>query len=561
MNKRMVIAVVLSVALWIVYAVFFAPKQTPQNQVAKDAKQTTSAPAPETKKDQPAATVEAPAKGKIIPVVQKVTKQESVRIRTKFYQVVLSNKGASVESVKYGNRSIELAGAPVHGGKGLLDFGVYFSDKELLTGNSLSDSLWSMKSLSDKSVQFETVADFSGVPVILQKTYTFNDDVPAFDISYVIKNNGKNQVVFPENRVLVSPADSLGPKLNGNSSSSYDQLYSVYYSDGSFEKGSRGGGLFSSATDMKNHTQKTNWYGIISRYFTVLMIPKENCAGVAWDSRSEGSYRIGGYMSVEPLASGSSVTRSFRVALSEKENDVLSSVDPGIVSAMDVSKWIEPLRNGIFWCLLKINWLFGNFGVSIILLSFITKMIFLPLTIKSTNSMKRMSLLQPEMAAIKAKYKDKPEKMQKEMMELYKKHKVNPMSGCLPLLIQMPFFIALYSALSTSVDLWQAPFCLWIKDLSSPDTIFTIGAFGGFNVNLLPILMTVTTYIQQKMSTVDTGASGAQAMMMKIMPLLFIIFFWTMPSGLTLYWSIQNILQIGHQVYVNKFKKTVPEEE
>ncbi len=557
MNKRMLIAIALSLALWLGYALFIAPKFESKNPPAKDAAQTASVPAPEKKKES-SSTVEGPAVGKIVPVAAKATKQESIRIRTKHYQIVLTNKGAAVESVKYGKRSIELAGAPVHGGKGILDFGVYFNDKELLTGNGLTDSLWSMKKLSDKSVQFETVADISGVPVILQKTYSFNDDVPAFDISYVIKNNGKTQIVFPENRVLVAPADSLGPKLNAEGSSSYDQLYSVYYADGSFEKGDRGGSMFSSATDMKNHTQKTNWFGIISRYFTVLMIPKENCAGVAWDSRAEGSYRIGGYMEVAPLASGSAVTHSFRVALAEKEKAVLSAIDPGIVTATDVSKWIEPLRDGIFWCLLKINMLFGNLGVAIVILSFITKFLFLPLTIKSTNSMKRMSMLQPEMAALKAKYKDKPEKLQKEIMELYKKHKVNPMSGCLPLLIQMPFFIALYSALSTSVDLWQSPFCLWIQDLSRPDTVFTIH---GFNMNILPIIMTVTTYVQQKMSTVDTGQSGAQAMMMKLMPLLFIVFFWTMPSGLTLYWTIQNVLQIGHQFYVNKIKKTVPAEE
>jgi YidC/Oxa1 family membrane protein insertase len=557
MNKQVIIAAVLIGALWIGYFTYMS-NQAEKNPPKKDVAPATEQQTPQAKKTD---TIEKAAKSTILSVPSRANKQEDTLIRTKYYQAILSNKGARIESVKYGARSIELAGIPIEGGKGLLDFGLQFSDKEILTGNELSETLWTMKKISDTKVQFETMAKISGEPVIIQKTYTFNGDSPSFELGYVIKNSGRKQLAFPDGRIIVSPADSLGPKTGSNGGSTYDMLYSVYYSDSSFKKGDRGGGFFSTETEMKNHAQKTNWYGIINRYFAVVMIPQDGtCSGVAWDSRKTGSYRIGGYIPVEPLAPGASVERRFKVALAEKEKDILATVDPGIVSANDVSGFIEPLRNGIFWCLVHINMLFGNLGVSIVILSIITKTIFLPLTIKSTNAMKRMSQLQPKVAEIKAKYKDKPQKLQQEMMELYKVHKVNPMSGCLPLLIQMPFFIALYSALSTSLDLWQAPFTLWIKDLSSQDAVWMIPGIG-YSLNILPILMTASTFIQQKMSSVDTGASGGQAMMMKMMPILFIFFFWTMPSGLTLYWTIQNILQIGHQLYVNKYKKTVPVEE
>jgi YidC/Oxa1 family membrane protein insertase len=137
-------------------------------------------------------------------------------------------------------------------------------------------------------------------------------------------------------------------------------------------------------------------------------------------------------------------------------------------------------------------------------------------------------------------------------MALYKTNEIKPLMGCLPLLLQMPFFFALYSALANSVDLWNAPFIFWMKDLSMPDTIATLS---GFNVNILPIIMTVSTFFQTKLSTVDTGQTKQQKMLMMAMPVFFIFIFWTMPSGLVLYWIMQNILQIANQLIVNKFGK------
>jgi YidC/Oxa1 family membrane protein insertase len=176
----------------------------------------------------------------------------------------------------------------------------------------------------------------------------------------------------------------------------------------------------------------------------------------------------------------------------------------------------------------------------------------MPLTKKSTDSMKKMQELAPEVKKLQVKYKDKPDVLQKETMKLYKDNKVNPMGGCLPLLLQMPFFFALYSALINSIDLWNAPFMLWIKDLSMPDTVATIS---GFDINILPLLMTVSTIIQQKQTMVDTG-NQQQKIMMYMMPVILLFIFWTMPSGLVLYWFLQNLYQIVHQYVVNKIGKT-----
>jgi len=277
------------------------------------------------------------------------------------------------------------------------------------------------------------------------------------------------------------------------------------------------------------------------------MMPGEGAGkGVMYDNKKQSGFRTGMLVSLNNLDAGKEVKRTFKVYLGEKDKKKLAAMDKSLIDAADVNSLIEPIRNFVIWCLMWINKLMGNLGLSLVIFSILTKVVFMPLTIKSTESMKKMQQLAPRLNELKVKFKDKPEQMQKEMMKMYKENKVNPMGGCFPLLLQMPFFFALYSALIDSIDLWGAPFILWMKDLSMPDTVLTIS---GFDLNILPIVMTATTFVQQKLSTVDTG--GQQKMLMMMMPLMFIFIFWSMPSGLVLYWALQNIFQIAHQLIIN----------
>jgi len=160
------------------------------------------------------------------------------------------------------------------------------------------------------------------------------------------------------------------------------------------------------------------------------------------------------------------------------------------------------------------------------------------------------------MERINEKYADNPQEKQKKTMELYKKHNVNPAKGCLPILIQIPIFIALYSAFSESIELWKSPFIFWMTDLSQPDTAYVIKDLifwkdVNFHVNILPLFMVVSQLLQQRLTTVVTDPQ--QKIMMYMMPVIMIFFFWTMPSGVTLYWTIQNILAIGWQLISNRF--------
>lgn len=170
--------------------------------------------------------------------------------------------------------------------------------------------------------------------------------------------------------------------------------------------------------------------------------------------------------------------------------------------------------------------------------------------------MKKMQELSPQIKALNEKYADDPKLKQEKTVELYKKNGTNPMSGCLPMVIQIPIFIALYTAFSDTVDLWNSPF-LWIKDLSEPDTVFTtskLALMGVLTLNILPLIMVGTQIIQSRMTTVSTDPN--QKMMMYMMPFIMLYFFWSMPAGVTMYWTMQNILSIAQQAYTNKFGKS-----
>jgi YidC/Oxa1 family membrane protein insertase len=196
-----------------------------------------------------------------------------------------------------------------------------------------------------------------------------------------------------------------------------------------------------------------------------------------------------------------------------------------------------------------------NYGVSIIILTVLIKIIFWPLTHKSFKSMKEMQKLQPLMVKMREKYKDDKEQMQRELMGLYKTYKVNPMGGCLPLLIQIPVLYAMYRILANSIELRQAPFILWITDLSAPDRLFNFPFSIPFmsppyGIPVLTLLMGASMFIQQKMT--PTAGDPAQAKVMMFLPVIFIVMFLNLPSGLVLYWLINNILSIGQQYRMNK---------
>ena len=247
-------------------------------------------------------------------------------------------------------------------------------------------------------------------------------------------------------------------------------------------------------------------------------------------------------------------SNKFRLYAGPKEDGRLAALNIGLEHVIDFG-FFSIVARPLFWVLKFFYQFLGNYGWAIILITIVTRIPFIPLMTKSQKSMKKLQAIQPLMNEIKEKYKKDPQKQQAEMMGLYKKHKVSPLGGCLPMLLQIPVFLALYQVLLRAIELRGAPFMFWITDLSGPDTLFghipaVLPLIGGLALGPLPILMGATMFIQQKMtpSTMDP----AQAKMMLMMPIVFTFVFLNMASGLVLYWLIGNVLGIIQQFFVNR---------
>ncbi len=241
------------------------------------------------------------------------------------------------------------------------------------------------------------------------------------------------------------------------------------------------------------------------------------------------------------LAPGEKTTRQFQYYVGPKKYSELNRYKMHQVDVMEFGMW-APVGKVL---LVMLNSIYDflwphNYGIAIMLLTIIIRVIFWPITHKSTESMKKMQALQPLMNEIRQKYKDNSQKQQQEIMALYKQHKVNPLGGCLPTLVQIPVFIALFVVLRSAIELRFAPF-LWIKDLSSPENLFA--GLLPFSINILPIFMAVTMAWQQKLT--PTGGDPAQQKMMMFMPIMMLFFFYTFASGLVLYWSTNQCLMIA----------------
>jgi YidC/Oxa1 family membrane protein insertase len=245
---------------------------------------------------------------------------------------------------------------------------------------------------------------------------------------------------------------------------------------------------------------------------------------------------------------------SFILYAGPKKQETLEKLNVGLEHIIDFG-FFSIIARPILWLLNFFYKIIGNYGWAIIIVTIILRVPFIPLFEKSQKSMKKLQEMQPRMADLKEKYKKDPQKMNKEVMELYRKYKVNPVSGCLPLLLQLPIFFALYRILLSAIELRGAPFILWIKDLSAPDALFghipsMVPLIGGFAVGPLPIVMGISMFIQQKMT--PTTADPRQAKLFMLMPVVLTFVFLNFASGLVLYWFVSNLLSISQQFYTNR---------
>lgn len=376
----------------------------------------------------------------------------------------------------------------------------------------------------------------------ITKTYTFHRGSYVVDISYQINNNTSTPLagVSAYWRLL---RDDLAPEGETKFVQTFTGV-AYYTNDAKFN-------TVKFKNIMENDvsypdTVNNGWIGFIQHYFTAMWLlnpynMKPVCSvqvQCRFNIKPAGEYASAGFLTDLPtIAAHSDYSVTAPLFVGSQEYNTLITVAPHLELTKDYG-WVYIFSTPLFWLLVKLFNLVKNWGWAIILLTVLVKIVLYPLTRASYISMAKMRALAPKIEQLKASAGDDKMKLQKAMMDLYKSEKVNPLGGCLPMLLQIPVFLGLYWALLSSVELRQAPF-LWIHDLSRPDPYY-----------ILPVILAITMLLQTMLSPTPTG-DPVQAKMMKIMPLAFSVMFFFFPAGLVIYWLTNNILSIAQQWYVN----------
>ena len=533
-NKRLLLAIVLILAVFLGFQ-FLSPKPAPKPAVQQPVPAAADPAAVTPVLAQPAAVAAKNPKLKTpgLPVTQKI-------IKGKGFEAVLTSQGAAlsgyrlldfmgpsgqpVQMIPEGGRALtmnlSIAGQPVD-----------LSDVVFEAGQEFEDGITYQARLANG--------------LVVQKTYGLLENAPGLSL--------KIRITAPAN-VYLSSKYNLAWNCGLNTTEKNKELdlkeFSALVMLG--EKKTVDLDNLSKISKQNNADTVTNgniaYCGVRTKYFAAVMLPKGK-NGVYYRRGLNGKDRISTDLGL-PLTADTNDEIS--VYLGPIDHGRLSKVDPALDKIADTGyKWIQPISRGILWFLLALHNFVPNYGVVIIIFSVLMKLVFFPLTYTGMRSMKKMQHLQPHLKKVQEQHKNDPGKLNQETMALYKKHGVNPFSGCLPLVLQMPVFFALYSVLINTIELRQAPFMMWIKDLSLPDSIVSFGGklpmVGWESLSLLPILMGVAMFFQQKMTTVDPK----QKMMVYMMPVFMVFIFMSLPAGLNLYWLINNILSIGEQYLIH----------
>ena len=367
--------------------------------------------------------------------------------------------------------------------------------------------------------------------IMVDKVYTFHRGSYVIDVNYQI-SNGSGAAITPSAyyQIVHDNQSKQGSKMmptftGGAYFTEADKFKKIKFAD--------------MAKESLSKPSKDGWIGLVEHYFVSAWIPKTGVNREFYTKQlSENIFAVGVITPSAGIAAGAKTEINTQLFAGPQTEKDLAAASPGLEFAVDYG-WLTVVAKPLFWVLSKLNGLVHNWGIAIILLTFLLKAAFYPLSAKSYKSMAQMREMAPRMQAMKEKFGDDKQKMQQAMMEMYRTEKINPMSGCLPILVQIPVFISFYWMLLGTVELRHAPFFGWIQDLSAIDPYY-----------VLPILMGATMIIQTFLNPPPTDP--IQAKVMKIMPVVFSVFFFFFPAGLVLYWLVNNVLSIAQQWYVNK---------
>jgi YidC/Oxa1 family membrane protein insertase len=527
MEKRTLIAVVLSIAVFYVFSTFFAPQPDTNKQ---------SLPATSVKTENVGvpSPVSAQNVSAVQPPVSASAASADIFVKTDRYTAIFSGSGGSLKSLTLKNyRENTKPASPnvtllAHSDPSLPSFstrGVGFALSPLALYSSSAANL--QVATGEKKQLVFTYVDTQGF--VVRKTYTFDGSGYGITLDTQLVNNSSAALSGAFQQSLTAPFE-----INQK-----DGRYETYGSSLYADNGLHTDAPKDVSSASKRYDKGVQWASINDKYFLSALIAVNNSiASVELKKNNSGFLESVSTTPSFSVASGQAVTVSHKLFVGPKEIDILKAQGSSLEQSLDLG-WFSTLAKPMLYSLKFFYGYVGNYGLAIIIITVILKILFFPLTHKSYKSMKEMSKLQPKMTALREKYKNDKDAMNRAVMELYRDHKVNPLGGCLPMIVQIPVFFALYKALMFSIELRHAPFMLWIIDLSDKDPYY-----------VTPVIMGVTMFIQQKMTP-----SNMDEMQQKIMlglPVIFTFMFLSFPSGLVLYWLINNILTIGQQMYINK---------
>jgi YidC/Oxa1 family membrane protein insertase len=371
--------------------------------------------------------------------------------------------------------------------------------------------------------------------VKLTKTYTFHKGSYVIDVRHDVTNAGA---------APVSPSLYLQLLHDGNKPEGDSYFNSSYTGPTMYTPEDKYQKLDFGTIEKKGHAEhatKSNdgWIAISQHFFVSAFVPQANAPREIYTKKVDTNrYAIGTVMPLGALAPGATVSNTAKLYSGPQDETLLEQVTPGLELVKDYG-FLTIIAKPIFWVINQLHNVLGNWGWTIIAFTILIKLAFFPLSAAGYKSMAKVKLVTPKMQAIRERYKGDPAKMNQATMELYKTEKINPLGGCLPILVQMPVFIALYWVLQASVEFRGAPWIGWIQDLSQHDPWA-----------ILPVLYAISMFITTKLN--PAPADPMQAKMMMWMPLIFSVMFFIFPSGLVLYWVVNNILSIGQQWVITK---------
>jgi YidC/Oxa1 family membrane protein insertase len=536
--KRTVLLVIFSLSLimlwenWNIYnggPSMFAPEQpSTNNSTSVSTKSDASVP-------QPSANPAENATGADVPAGPATTTQlgEKITITTDLLKAEINTAGAEltrIELLKHKDSAdqrlnvvlMESGGSRTYVGQSGLIGANGPNHRSLFTVRPGSRSL-------DAADSLQLILDAEQDGIKLTKIYTFKRGEYEIELSHEVTNASAAAITPSVYVQLVRDAS----KLEGDS-----RFYSTFtgpavYTDAekfrkvTFEDIDKGKQPPAAQTDK-------GWIAMVQHYFVSAFQPLDKGTYELFTRKIDGKlYAVGAIMKMGNLAPGANATSTGKLYTGPQESAKLEKFAPDFDLVKDYG-WLTLIAKPIFWLMEQIQKLLGNWGWTIIVLTILIKLAFFPLSAASYRSMAKMKLVTPKMTAIRERHKGDPQQMNAAMMELYKTEKINPLGGCLPVVVQIPVFIALYWVLLASVEMRHAPWLGWIQDLAAPDPWY-----------ILPVIMAVSMFVQTKLN--PTPPDPIQAKVMLFMPIAFSVMFFFFPSGLVLYWVVNNLLSIAQQ--------------